>query len=133
MKRTVFSVFLIIVFPVFGQEPPNFDVIIKGGTIYDGTSAEPRHVDLAIRGDRIAGVGDFEKAKAKTVIDAKGLAVAPGFINMLSWSTESLIEDGRSQSEIRQGITTEIMAEGASMAPVNERVRDHMPRERRAM
>src|SRR5438067_2748557 len=129
MKRAVFAVFLIIVFPVFGREPPNFDVIIKGGTIYDGTGAEPRHVDLAIRGDRIAGVGDFEKAKAKTVIDAKGLAVAPGFINMLSWSTESLIQDGRSQSETRQGVTTEIMGEGESMGPVNDRVREHMLRE----
>ena len=129
MKRTVFAVFLIIVFPVFGREPPNFDVIIKGGTVYDGTDAEPRHVDLAIRGDRIAGIGDFEKAKAKTVIDAKGLAVAPGFINMLSWSTESLIQDGRSQSEIRQGVTTEIMGEGESMGPVNDRVREHMLRE----
>src|SRR5213596_627460 len=126
MKRTVFAVFLMIVFPVFGREPPNFDVIIKGGTIYDGTGAEPRHVDLAIRGDRIAGIGDFEKAKAKTVIDAKGLAVAPGFINMLSWSTESLIQDGRSQSEIRQGVTTEIFGEGESMGPVNDRVREYM-------
>ena len=129
MKRTVFAVFLIIVFPVFGREPPNFDVIIKGGTVYDGTDAEPRHVDLAIRGDRIAGIGDFEKAKAKTVIDAKGLAVAPGFINMLSWSTESLIQDGRSQSEIRQGVTTEIMGEGESMGQENDRVREHMLRE----
>ena len=129
MKRTVFAVFLIIVFPVFGREPANFDVIIKDGTIYDGTGAEPRHIDLAIRGDRIAGIGDFEKAKAKTVIDAKGLAVAPGFINMLSWSTESLIQDGRSQSEIRQGVTTEIMGEGESMGPVNDRVREHMLRE----
>jgi N-acyl-D-amino-acid deacylase len=129
MKRTVFAVFLVIVFAVFGQEPPNFDVIIKSGTIYDGTGAEPRRVDLAIRGDRIAGVGDFEKAKAKTVIDAKGLAVAPGFINMLSWSTESLIQDGRSQSEIRQGVTTEIMGEGDSMGPVNDRVREDMLRQ----
>src|SRR5213596_2483863 len=106
-----------------------FDVIIKGGTVYDGTGAEPRHVDLAIRGDRIAGVGDFKTAKAKTVIDATGLAVAPGFINMLSWSTVSLIQDGRSQSEIRQGVTTEIMGEGESMGPVNDRVREHMLRE----
>src|SRR5213083_221424 len=128
MKRTVFVVSLTILLPVFGQEPPNFDVIIKGGTIYEGTGAEPRHVDLAIRGDRIAGLGDFEKAKATTVIDAKGLAVAPGFINMLSWSTESLIQDGRSQSEIRQGVTTEIMGEGESMGPVNDRVREHMLR-----
>src|SRR5213596_633372 len=101
-----------------------FDVIIKGGTVYDGTGAEPRHVDLAIRGDRIAGVGDFKTAKAKTIIDATDLAVAPGFINMLSWSNESLIQDGRSQSEIRQGVTTEIMGEGESMGPVNDRVRN---------
>ncbi len=106
-----------------------FDVIIKGGTVYDGTGAQPRHVDLAIRGDRIAGVGDFKTAKAKTIIDATGLAVAPGFINMLSWSNESLIQDGRSQSEIRQGVTTEIMGEGESMGPVNDRVREHMLRE----
>jgi len=106
-----------------------FDVIIKGGTVYDGTGAQPQHADLAIRGDRIAGVGDFKTAKAKTIIDATDLAVAPGFINMLSWSNESLIQDGRSQSEIRQGVTTEIMGEGESMGPVNDRVREHMLRE----
>ena len=66
-------------------------MIIRNGTVYDGTGAEPRQADVAIRGDRIAGVGDFKSAKANTVIDANGLAVAPGFINMLSWSTESLI------------------------------------------
>ncbi len=98
----------------------------EGGTVYDGTGAEPRQVDVAIRGDRIAGVGDFKSARAKNVIDAKGLAVAPGFINMLSWSTQSLIQDGRSQSEIREGVTTEIMGEGESMGPVNDRVRQHM-------
>jgi N-acyl-D-amino-acid deacylase len=136
MKRNLFWVgsFLTIVFAMFAQEQSQsrgtaeFDVIIKGGTVYDGTSAEPRQADVAIRGDRIAGVGDFKSAKAKTVIDAKGLAVAPGFINMLSWSTESLIQDGRSQSEIRQGVTTEIMGEGESMGPVNDRVREHMLR-----
>src|ERR1700730_14784158 len=83
-----------------------FDVIIKNGTVYDGTGSEPRNVDLAIRGDRIAGLGDFKSAKAKIIVDANGLAVAPGFINMLSWSNESLIQDGRSQSEIREGVTT---------------------------
>ena len=77
-----------------------FDVIIKGGTVYDGSGAEGRIADVAIRGDRIAGVGNFENSQAKRVIDAHGLAVAPGFINMLSWSTESLIQDGRSQSDI---------------------------------
>src|SRR6184192_2510052 len=104
----------------------DFDVIIKGGTIYDGTGAPGRTGDVAIRGDRIVGVGDLKSAKAKRVIDAHGLAVAPGFINMLSWSTESLIVDGRSQSEIRQGVTTEVMGEGESMGPVNDRVRDYM-------
>jgi N-acyl-D-amino-acid deacylase len=107
----------------------DFDVIIRNGTVYDGTGAEPQQDDIAIRGDRIAGVGDFKAAKARTVIDATGLAVAPGFINMLSWSTASLIQDGRSQSEIRQGVTTEIMGEGESMGPVNDRVREHMLRE----
>jgi len=124
--------FLSIVFAMSAQEPSpspppaDFDVIIRGGTVYDGTGTEPRQADVAIRGDRIAGIGDFKSAKAKTVIDAKGLAVAPGFINMLSWSTESLIQDGRSQSEIRQGVTTEIMGEGESMGPVNDRVREHI-------
>ena len=137
MKRNFFwlGAFLTIVFSMFGEQPSpstregNFDVIIRNGTIYDGTGAEPRQADVAIRGDRIASVGDFKSAKANTVIDAKGLAVAPGFINMLSWSTESLIQDGRSQSEIRQGVTTEIMGEGGSMGPVNDRVREHLVRE----
>jgi N-acyl-D-amino-acid deacylase len=137
MKRRFFwlGLVLTILFVVFAQdrspsqESGNFDVIIKDGTVYDGTGAEPKQVDIAIRGDRIAGIGDFKTAKAKTVIDAKGLAVAPGFINMLSWSTESLIQDGRSQSEIRQGVTTEIMGEGESMGPVNDRVREHKIRQ----
>jgi N-acyl-D-amino-acid deacylase len=113
----------------FGVEPPagdKFDVIIKGGTVYDGTGEKPRLIDVAIRGDRIAGLGTFSADQAKTVIDAKGLAVAPGFINMLSWSTESLIEDGRSQSEIREGVTTEIMGEGWSMGPLNDRMKERM-------
>jgi N-acyl-D-amino-acid deacylase len=124
MKRTLLLLFAsITASSAFAQE---FDTIIKNGTVYDGTGSEAQHVDLAIRGDRIAGVGDYKKAKAKTAIDARGLAVTPGFINMLSWSTESLIQDGRSQSEIRQGVTTEIMGEGESMGPMNDRVREFM-------
>ena len=134
MKRNLFclGVFLTTLSALLAQNrspsaaATDFDVIIKGGTVYDGTGAEPKHVDVAIRADRIAGVGDFEAAKAKGLVDANGLAVAPGFINMLSWSNESLIEDGRSQGEIRQGVTTEIMGEGESMGPVNDRVREHM-------
>ena len=136
MKQDFFWVvpFLTIVLTMSAQKPSpspthaDFDCIIRGGTVYDGTGVAPRQIDVAIRGDRIAGLGDFKSAKAKTVVDAKGLAVAPGFINMLSWSTESLIQDGRSQSEIRQGVTTEIMGEGESMGPVNDRVREHMLR-----
>ena len=106
-----------------------FDIIIKGGIVYDGTGGEGHIADVAIRGDRIAGVGDLAKASAKKTIDARGLAVAPGFINMLSWSNESLIQDGRSQSEIRQGVTTEIMGEGESMGPLNDRMKARLVRE----
>ena len=116
--------------PTRGVETPSpgteFDLLIKGGTVYDGGGGEGRAVDVTVRGDRITGVGDFHNASAKNMIDARGLAVAPGFINMLSWSNESLIQDGRSQSEIRQGVTTEIMGEGESMGPVNDRVRQYM-------
>jgi N-acyl-D-amino-acid deacylase len=135
-KLFCFAAFLTIVFTVSASSQPasstsgaNFDVIIRNGTVYDGTGGEARRADVAIRGDRIVGIGDYKSAKANTVIDAKGLAVAPGFINMLSWSTESLIQDGRSQSEIRQGVTTEIMGEGESMGPVNDRVRENKIRQ----
>jgi N-acyl-D-amino-acid deacylase len=117
--------------PAMAKESPSparqeFDILIKGGTVYDGTGAEGRVADVAIRGDRIAGIGNFDNAHANNVIDAHGLAVAPGFINMLSWSNESLIEDGRSQSEIRQGVTSEIMGEGESMGPLNEEMKKRM-------
>ena len=121
----LFFIVIIGVGQIASADAP-FDIIIKDGTVYDGTGGEGRVADVAIRGDRIAGVGNFAKASAKKMIDAHDLAVAPGFINMLSWSTESLIQDGRSQSEIRQGVTTEIMGEGESMGPVNDRVREHM-------
>src|SRR5438874_13556020 len=129
MQRAVSFIALAISFIASAVFAQDFDLLIKNGTVYDGTGSEGQHVDLAIRGDRIAGLGDFSNAKAKAVIDAKGLVVAPGFINMLSWSNESLIRDGRSQSEVRQGVTTEIMGEGESMGPVNDRVREHMLRQ----
>jgi N-acyl-D-amino-acid deacylase len=104
-------------------EPPSLDIVIRGGTVYDGSGGEPRRADVGIRGDRIEAVGELSKASAARVVDAKGLAVAPGFINMLSWSTDSLIADGRSQGEVRQGVTTQIFGEGFSMGPLNERLR----------
>ena len=129
MKRAIFCFSLLLAATSVSIIAADFDVIIKNGAVYNGTGSEAQHVDLAIRGDRIAGVGDYKNAKAKTVIDARGLAVAPGFINMLSWSTESLIQDGRSQSEIREGVTTEIMGEGESMGPLNEELKKRMLRE----
>ena len=129
MKRAIFCFSLLLAATSVSILAADFDVIIKNGAVYDGSGGEAQHVDLAIRGDRIAGVGDYKNAKAKTVIDAWGLAVAPGFINMLSWSTESLIQDGRSQSEIREGVTTEIMGEGESMGPLNEELKKRMLRE----
>jgi N-acyl-D-amino-acid deacylase len=126
MIRFLCATLLLVSAVPAAELPEKFDVVIKNGTVYDGTGSEGRKADVAIRGDRIVGVGDFQNSSATNVIDAHGLAVAPGFINMLSWSTESLIHDGRSQSEIRQGVTTEIMGEGESMGPVNDRVRQNM-------
>src|SRR5213595_160053 len=131
MKRAIFCFSLLLAATSVSILAADFDVIIKNGAVYDGSGGEAQHVDLAIRGNRISGIGDFKTATAKNVVDANGLAVAPGFINMLSWSNESLIQDGRSQSEIRQGVTTEIMGEGESMGPVNDRVREHMLQEQK--
>ena len=108
------------------SESASFDIVIRGGTVYDGTGTPGRRADIGIRGDRIEAVGDLSRAKARTVIDAKGLAVAPGFINMLSWATESLIADGRSQGDIRQGVTTEIFGEGSSMGPLTPEMKARM-------
>ncbi len=100
--------------------PERFDVIVRGGTVYDGTGAPGRKADVGLRGERIAAVGDLSRAEAGRVIDAKGLAVSPGFINVLSWATDSLIVDGRSMSDIKQGVTLEIFGEGWSMGPFTE-------------
>jgi len=96
---------------------PSYDTILRHGTVYDGTGAAPVTADVAIKGDSVAAIGDLSKARGKVELDVTGLAVAPGFINMLSWATETLIEDGKSQGEIRQGVTLEIMGEGESMGP----------------
>src|SRR5207237_472398 len=131
MRTWVCSLFFTVIIgggKIASADAP-FDIIIKGGIVYDGTGGEGHIADVAIRGDRIAGVGDLAKASVKKTIDAHGLAVAPGFINMLSWSNESLVQDGRSQSEIRQGVTTEIMGEGESMGPLNDRMKTRLVRE----
>ncbi len=103
-----------------------YDVIIRGGTVYDGNGEKPIVADLAVQGDKIAKLGDLSQAKAKLEIDARGLAVTPGFINMLSWAGDSLLHDGRSQSDLRQGVTLEVLGEGWSMGPLNEAMRADM-------
>lgn len=94
------------------------DLLIRNGLIYDGSGGEPQRGDLAIRGDRVVARGALEAWQAARVVDAQGQAVAPGFINVLSWATESLLVDGRALSDIRQGVTTEIFGEGWSMGPL---------------
>ncbi len=115
---------LIVATGALAQSPKQatFDILVKGGTVYDGTGAAPRRADVGIKGERIAAFGNLKSATATTVVDATGLAVAPGFINMLSHSENSLITDGRSQGEIRQGVTTQIFGEG-SMGPLSDEMK----------
>lgn len=102
-----------------GKSVASYDVIIRGGTIYDGSGAEPKVGDVGIIGGRIVHVGARLKARAASEVDARGMAVAPGFINMLSWSVESLVNDPRGLSEIAQGVTLQVFGEGWSMGPLN--------------
>jgi N-acyl-D-amino-acid deacylase len=119
---------LALIFVTACSPAPQYDVVIRNGTIYDG-SGSPGYVgDLAVNGDAIAAIGDIGRATGRTEIDATGLAVSPGFINMMCWANESLIEDGRSQSDIRQGVTLEILGEGGSMGPLNDQMKAAMVR-----
>lgn len=119
--RLLLSLALVLLFlPLRATAAEEYDLILRGGTIYDGSGGKPYVGDVALRGDRIVKVGDLGEAKGKGEVNVKGLAVAPGFINMLSWGTDSLIHDGRGQSDIRQGVTLEVMGEGWSMGPLNE-------------
>jgi N-acyl-D-amino-acid deacylase len=103
-----------------------YDAIIKDGTVYDGTGAPGIVADVAIEGDRIAKIGDLDAARADRVIDASGMAVAPGFINMLSWAVDDLIHDGRSLGDLRQGVTLEVFGEGFSWGPLSDEMKAEM-------
>jgi N-acyl-D-amino-acid deacylase len=105
---------------LFSCSSHHYDVIIRNGMIFDGSGGHPYQADLAILNDTIAYIGDLSKAHATKEIDANGRAITPGFINMLSWANESLIQNGESKSDILQGVTTEIMGEGNSMGPWND-------------
>src|SRR5215207_9885159 len=100
-----------------------FDLLIRGGTVYDGSGGEPVVADIGVRNDRIAAVGPLDNASAGTLLDASGRAVAPGFINMLSHSYLTMLHDGRSLSELLQGVTTQIFGEGMSMGPLTPELR----------
>ena len=122
MKKLCFI--LIMLISGFACTPTaDYDIVIRNGMIYDGSGSIPFSGDVAISADTIAAVGSLDQVKGKQEIDVGGLAVAPGFINMLSWATESLIEDGRSQSDIRQGVTLEVFGEGWSYGPYNEKMK----------
>ena len=99
------------------------DIVIQNGTIYDGSGGAPFVGTVAIRGDRISHVGAPDALRGRTIIDADGLAVSPGFINMLSWTATALFRDGKSQGDIRQGVTLEVLGEGSSLGPLNDRMR----------
>jgi N-acyl-D-amino-acid deacylase len=108
------------------SDTPEYDVLLRGGTVYDGSGEPGRVADVAIRGEAIAAIGDLADASARIELDVAGLAVAPGFVNMMSWANESLIEDGRSQSDIRQGVTLEVLGEGSSMGPLSDDMKRQM-------
>jgi N-acyl-D-amino-acid deacylase len=119
-RLAVAALALVIVAPLAAAE---FDVVLRGGTVYDGSGRPPVVADVALRGDRIAAVGDLGWARGERELDVSGLAVAPGFVNMLSWAVESLIVDRRSLSDVRQGVTLEVFGEGWSMGPLNSEMK----------
>lgn len=130
-RATFFAVLLSAILPGCGNNtdsavpdaaPENFiyDLVIHGGAVYDGLGGAPYSADVAVSGARIAGIGHYRDAAARLRVDAGGLAVAPGFINVLSWATESLLVDGRGMSDLKQGVTLEVFGEGYSMGPLSE-------------
>ena len=119
---TLLALFIATLFTSCGG--PDYDTIIRNGMVYDGSGNAPIAADVAINADTVAFIGDLSDKKAIEEIDAEGMAVSPGFINMLSWATESLIADGRSNSDIRQGVTLEVMGEGWSMGPLSDKMKE---------
>jgi len=118
-KSAALAIAVAALFASSAAPPPSYSVLIRGGTIYDGSGGAPYVGDVALRGDKIAYVGPHAPGRAARTVDATGKAVSPGFVNMLSWATESLIADGRGLSDTVQGVTLEVMGEGDSMGPLN--------------
>jgi N-acyl-D-amino-acid deacylase len=125
MKKQIAILLVVLSTLISCQQKTSYDTIIRNGLVYDGNGGEPFKDDIAIQNDSIAFIGDLSNATAKNEVDAKGLAVAPGFINMMGHSEESLFQDGRAQSDIRQGVTTEIFGE-SSFGPLNANMKNQM-------
>ena len=125
MRKPLLFLLLLPVLCTF-QPKRQYATVIRNGLIYDGRGGRPFKGDIALNGDTIAAMGNLGNASAEATVDARGMAVCPGFINMLSWATDDLLEDGRSQGGIRQGVTLEVMGEGASMGPLNAQMKKQM-------
>jgi N-acyl-D-amino-acid deacylase len=125
IRRLAFASTLLLLSACATTSRPTYDIVIRNGMLYDGSGADGLRGDLAISGDRIAAVGRVD-GQGKTEIDAHGLAVAPGFINLLSQAQQSLIADGRGMSDVKQGVTTEIFGEGESMGPLSPAMKDQI-------
>ncbi len=125
MKKQIAILLVVLSTIISCQQKTSYDTIIRNGLVYDGNGGEPFKADIAIQNDSISFIGDLSNATAKNEVDAKGLAVAPGFINMMGHSEESLFQDGRAQSDIRQGVTTEIFGE-SSFGPLNANMKSQM-------
>jgi N-acyl-D-amino-acid deacylase len=121
MKTRLFLNLTLFSFYLFScSSPKSYDVLIRNARIIDGSGNASYLGDIGIQSDTIAAIGDLSKAIGKEEIDANGMVVSPGFINMLSWAVESLIEDGKSEGDIRQGVTLEVFGEGQSWGPLTE-------------
>ncbi len=125
MLSNNFFLYILVIFLAACSSPQHYDIIIKNGLVYDGSGNAPVQTDVAIVGDAIAKVGDLKNDQANQIIDAAGKAVTPGFINMLSWAAYPLLEDGRSMSDIKQGVTLEVFGEGSSLGPLNKKMREN--------
>ena len=123
MLRQLSSAVALLVLVACSTPEPQYDLLIRHGRVIDGTGVPAVDASVAVRGDRVVAIGSLGDATARETLDASGLVVAPGFINMLSWADEPLLVDGRSQSDIRQGVTLEVFGEGWSMGPLNERMK----------
>ncbi|MET1259379.1 D-aminoacylase [Flagellimonas sp. DF-77] len=119
-------ILLLLIFSVACQKSETYDLVLKNGLVYDGNGGTPFLADIGINADTIAKIDPGLSLEATSTIDLEGMATAPGFINMLSWANVALLEDGRSQSDIRQGVTLEVMGEGRSMGPLTEDMKKEM-------